>query len=101
MSDTTNAPSRMRYAPQIINMNEIKFLKAYLLYTFVGVLAGAVAGAIQGALLGAVLGILSYADNIPLITGITGFLVGIVISFFVFRWSIQKFILTQLTVPQA
>ena len=82
-------------------MNEIKFLKAYLIYTIVGVLAGAVAGAIQGALLGTILGILGYTENIALITGITGFLVGIVISFFVFRWSIRKFIFTQLRAPQA
>jgi hypothetical protein len=81
-------------------MNEIKFLKAYLIYTIVGVLVGAIAGALQGAILGTILGILGYTENIPIITGITGFLFGIVISFFVFRWSIRQFILTQLTATQ-
>jgi high-affinity Fe2+/Pb2+ permease len=61
------------------------------------VLAGAIVGAIQGAILGTILGILGYTEDIALITGVTGFLLGIVISFFVFKWSIRKFILTQLS----
>ena len=78
-------------------MNEIKYLKAYVIYVAVGFIVGAIVGAIQGAILGAVLGALGHpTENIPLITGITGFFFGVFVSFFVFRWSIKKFILTQL-----
>ena len=77
--------------------NEIKYLKAYAIYVLVGFLAGAIIGFIQGVILGAILGALGYPiEKIPLITGITGFFFGIFVSFFIFRWSIQKFILTQL-----
>jgi hypothetical protein len=82
-------------------MNEIKFLKAYAIYVVVGFLAGAIVGAIQGFILGAILGAFGYPmEDIPLITGITGFLFGVFVSFFVFRWSIRKFILTQLNEAQ-
>jgi len=82
-------------------MNEIKFLKVYVIYVLVGFIAGAIIGAIQGFILGAILGIADYPiENIPLITGITGFFFGVFISFFVFRWSIQKFIITQLDEAQ-
>lgn len=82
-------------------MNEIKFLKAYVLYVLVGFIAGAIIGAIQGFILGLILGIAGYPiEKIPIITGTTGFCFGVIISFFVFRWSIQKFILTQLDETQ-
>jgi uncharacterized protein HemY len=82
-------------------MNEIKFLKAYVIYVVVGFIAGAIVGAIQGAILGAVLGALGHPmENIPLITAVTGFLFGVFVSFFVFRWNIRKFILTQLNQAQ-
>jgi hypothetical protein len=83
-------------------MNEIRYLKAYLIYTLCGTLAGVVAGGVQGFILGLALGIAGVPmARIPIITGITGFLAGGVVGFFIFRWSIRAFVLPQLATAWA
>jgi hypothetical protein len=76
---------------------EIKYLKSFVIYTLIAVVVAAVVGAIQGVILGGILGA-SGVDikTIQIITGLTGFIIGSVISFFVFRWIIQTHIIPQI-----
>lgn len=83
-------------------MNEIRYLKAYLIYTVCATLAGFAAGAFQGFLLGVALALAGVpTQRISLITGITGFFAGALVGFFVFRWSIRTFVLPQLARQRA
>ena len=78
-------------------MNEVKFLKCYVVYTLCAGLAGFAIGLIQGAILGIILGIAGVELRIiPIITGITGFITGSIVGFFIFRWAIRKFIINQI-----
>ncbi len=76
---------------------EIKYLKSFILYTLIAVVVSMVIGAIQGAIIGGVLGV-SGVDirTIQVVSGITGFIFGSVVSFFVFRWIIQTQIIPQI-----
>ena len=76
---------------------EIKYLKSFIIYTIIAVIAGLVVGAIQGAILGGILGA-SGVDlpTIQIISAISGFIFGSIVSFFVFRWVIQTQIIPQL-----
>ena len=76
---------------------EIKYLKSFVLYTLIAVVVGVVVGAIQGAILGGILGA-SGVDirTIQIVSGITGFIFGSVVSFFVFRQIIQTQIIPQI-----
>lgn len=79
-------------------MSKISFVKGYLIYLVCASLAGLVAGAIQGGVLGFILGLAGVGlDKITIITAITGFLVGTLIGYFIFRWAICRFILPQFT----
>jgi hypothetical protein len=78
-------------------MKNTVYLKAWFFFFLVATIGGAAAGAVVGAIIGAVLS----GSNIPLPTitmvGATvGFLIGLPISYFTFRWSIQRFILPNL-----
>lgn len=78
-------------------MGEVKFLKAYTIYALVGAVCGFFAGAGQGFILGMAMALAGVEPQIiPIITGITGFITGLIISFFIYRWSIRKFIIPQL-----
>ncbi len=75
---------------------KIKYLKSFVLYTLIAVVVGAVVGAIQGAILGAILGASGFdIQTIQIVSGIMGFILGSVVSFFVFRWIIQTQIIPQ------
>lgn len=76
---------------------ELKYLKSFVLYTLIAVCVGAIIGAIQGVILGGILGA-SGVDmrTIQIVSGITGFIFGSVVSFFVFRWIIQTQIIPQI-----
>ena len=76
---------------------EIRYLKSFILYTIASLISGMVVGAIQGGILGVILGIAGVdIPTIQLTCGITGFLFGAVVSFFIFRWIIRTQILPQL-----
>ena len=78
-------------------MNEIKFRDAYIIYIFVGFVANIIIFPIQSFLLFGILASFGvHIESILLIIQITGILFGVFVSFFVFRWSVKKFILIQL-----
>lgn len=77
-------------------MKEIKYFKTWMIYTAVSLLGGFVAGAVQAFILGLILSLVKVPlDIISRTTAITGFIAGLIISFFVFKWSVKKFILPQ------
>jgi len=80
-------------------MSNVKFLKCYVVYTLCAGLAGFTVGLIQGAILGFILGIAGVELRvIPFITGITGFITGSIVGFFIFRWAIRKYIFNQIDI---
>ncbi|MCC5846362.1 MAG: hypothetical protein JJU05_19100 [Verrucomicrobia bacterium] len=75
---------------------EIKYFKSFVVYTLVALFGGAVVGAIQGAILGGILAATgSDLSTIQMVSGISGFLFGTIISFFVYRWVIRTQIIPQ------
>lgn len=76
---------------------EIKYLKSFVLYTLIALVFGIIVGAIQGAILGGILGASGIdIKTIQIVSGITGFIFGSVVSFYVFRWIIQTQIIPQI-----
>ena len=69
------------------------YLKSWLLFFLIATVGGAVAGGLLGGVVGAVMG----ANGMPkghivLVTAILGFVVGLPISFFTFRWTVRTYI---------
>lgn len=78
-------------------MSDIKYFKTWIIYTLISILAAFVAGAIQGSIIGFLLGLIGiHLETISKITSITGIIAGTVISFFIFKWTINKFIVVNL-----
>ena len=79
-------------------MNEPPYLKAWFLFFLVATLGGAIAGALLGGMLGFVLSMAGVSvPAIKLIGTIAGFIIGLPISFFAFKWSVRRFILPNLS----
>lgn len=76
---------------------EILYLKSFIIYTLSALVVGMLAGAVQGMILGGVMGAAGMTvQTIQITCGITGFIFGSIISFFVFRWVIRTQILPQM-----
>lgn len=72
---------------------QVPYFKAWLLFFLLATVGGGLVGMLIGGALGAVLG----ASGVPviqigLITGGVGFLIGVPISFFSFKWAVGKYI---------
>ncbi len=82
----------------ITNSNfELKYLKPFIIYNLISVIAGCLIGGVQGAILGAILGMFGVdVETIVTVTTITGAICGTIVSFFVFRWTIKTQIIPQL-----
>ena len=77
---------------------EIRYLKSFVIYVLLATIISMASGIVVGMLLGFILGIAGFdLKIIQIICGIAGFIVGTVISFFVFRWVIQTQILPQVS----
>lgn len=69
------------------------YLKSWLLFFLIATIGGAVAGGILGVVGGGVMGAGAVPmDRIILVCKILGFLAGMPISFFTFRWSVRTYI---------
>ena len=74
------------------------YVKAWLLFFLIATVGGGVAGAIVGGICGAVLGIVGLGIGMIKIVGaVMGFVVGVPISFFTFRWSVNEYIVKPIT----
>jgi len=82
--------------------NGVAYFKAWVVFAIVQGLLGMFCGAIAGGITGAVLLGLGFDLNqrqLQFAGGIAGFLVGLPISFLVFKWAVEKFIVVKLLPP--
>ena len=78
-------------------MENVKFLKAWILYLVFTVVGGIVAGFVVGFILGFVMSMMGFDHRtIGLMGGIAGWLVSLPISYYFFRYTIDRYIFTQL-----
>lgn len=67
-------------------INELEFFLAWLVFWLCTAVGGFVLGAVVGAIVGGMLGVAGYdITHIKLICGVLGFLVGIPVSYIMFR----------------
>ena len=81
----------------MINDSEVRYFKSFIIYTLSALVIGMVVGAIQGVVLGGIMGAAGVdVRTIQITCGLTGFIFGSIVSFFVFRWVIRTQISPQL-----
>ncbi len=79
-------------------MEELKYFKAWIINFILGIIVALIAGVIIGAIIGFVLGVARIDRNtVSMLCGIAGLFIGLLSSFYFYRWSIKKFIIPQLT----
>lgn len=75
-------------------MTTPKYLKAWIMFFLIATVGGAVAGGIVGLFLGMILGVAGVGlGAVKLACGAAGFLAGIPISYFTFRWVVEEFVI--------
>ena len=77
---------------------KVKYFKPWILFFIVASLGGAIAGGIAGVAVGIIMGISGFGgDHQMLRLGgqIAGYLAAIPVSFFVYKWSVNRFVLKQ------
>ncbi|WP_372016419.1 hypothetical protein [Pseudoxanthomonas sp. 10H] len=75
----------------------VPYLKSWLLFFLIATVGGGLIGMVMGAIGGIVMGSMGMpVVQIGLVTGALGFIIGIPISFFSFRWSVARFIVAPL-----
>ena len=82
------------------SLSESDFLKAYALLLVLSLLGGAISGAVLGGITGAICGVMGYSLSvIRQLSSIAGALAGMVVSYFIFRWVVLRFIVRKLSQP--
>lgn len=80
--------------------SRIPYFKAWLIYSVATVLLAFFGGMAIGAVMGFIMGAAGVPINtISTVGGILGMVVGIVVSFIMFRWTVDKFIVPAITTP--
>lgn len=75
-----------------------KYFKAWIIFFLIVTVGGFILGGGLGFILGAAMGIAGMSmGQIQLICGVAGFLIGIPLSYFTFRWVVAEFIVKDLT----
>jgi ABC-type uncharacterized transport system permease subunit len=84
----------------------LPFFKTWLIFFLVSTLVGAGVGMLVGAIVGAVMGFMGFdfqaaqdLRTLQIASGVAGFLVGLPISFVVFRWAVMKYLLSEIQRP--
>jgi hypothetical protein len=84
------------------NLKESDYLKSWAIFFVLSFIGGTIAGAVVGGIAGGVLGAVGASPRfIATIAGGLGFLVGLPISYFSFRFVVTKFLLPKVNVPVA
>ncbi len=77
-----------------------KYFKAWIIFFLIATIGGMVIGGIIGFFIGAAMGVAGMdLGLIKIVCGVAGFLVGIPLSYFTFRWAVAEFIVKDLTAP--
>jgi len=77
---------------------KVKYFKPWILFFIVGSVGGGIAGFIVGLFSGIIMTIAG-VESQPmhaLVGGVAGYIISIPISFLVYKWSVKKFVLSQL-----
>ncbi len=83
------------------NLKETDYFKTWAIYTVLALVGGFIAGAIVGGVVGAILGVLGVpVKTISFFTGCLGFVIGLVVSYFCFRFTVAKFLVPCITAPE-
>ena len=84
------------------NVKESDYLTAWAIFFVLSFIGGTVAGAVVGGVAGGILGALGASRGlITTVAGGLGFLVGLPISYFCFRFAVTKFLFPKFNVPVA
>ena len=84
------------------NVKESDYLTAWAIFFVLSFIGGTVAGAVVGGVAGGMLGALGASRSlIATVAGGLGFLVGLPISYFCFRFAVTKFLFPKFTAPAA
>ena len=79
-------------------LTEKNYFVAWIIFYFGGLVGAMLAGAIAGAAIGAAMGMNGYSvESIKSVCGTAGFLVGLPVSYFVFRAVVKRFIIAKLS----
>lgn len=77
----------------LMENSDIPYIKSWLLFFLIATVGGGLAGMVVGALIGGAMGAAGVpVTQIAIVTGATGVIIGIPISFFTFKWSVSKYI---------
>ena len=80
--------------------SRIPYFKAWFIYSIGTVLLAFFAGMAVGFVLGAVMGAAGVPlDTIRTVCGIAGAVFGIIVSFVMFRWTVDRFIVPAIMTP--
>jgi hypothetical protein len=78
--------------------SRIPYFKAWLIYSVATVLLAFFGGMAVGAVMGFIMGAAGVQiETIRTVGGILGMVVGIIVSFIMFRWTIDKFVIPAIT----
>jgi len=79
------------------NVSGVDYLKPWLIFFVLSFVCATVAGAIIGGVAGGLLAVIGVGQNlIRIVAGVLGFLVGMPISYFCFRFAVSKFLLPKI-----
>jgi hypothetical protein len=83
-------------------MKQPPYFRAWIIFFLVATVGGAIAGAVAGGILGMIMAMMGAKGQVITYGGaLIGFLVGMPISFFTFRWTITSFIIPALQEGEA
>lgn len=78
--------------------SQIPYFKTWLIYTLSSMVLGALCGMASGMVCGFVMGAAGMpVETIKIVCGIVGFVLGIIVSFIMFRWAVDKFIVLEVS----
>jgi ABC-type uncharacterized transport system permease subunit len=73
--------------------NQIPYFKTWFIYTLCSLVVSFASGMVIGFVLGAILGIAGASlETIQVVCAIAGFVLGLAISYLIFRWVVDRFI---------
>nr|CAP48160.1 putative integron gene cassette protein [uncultured bacterium] len=82
--------------------SEIPYLKSWLMFFLVATVGGGIVGMVAGVIVGAVMTTAGMSTfQITVASALCGFVLGIPISFFTFKWAVGRFIVTPLVNAQS
>ncbi|MHC4159884.1 MAG: hypothetical protein ACYSSO_12480 [Planctomycetota bacterium] len=81
---------------KVMGNGKVKYFKAWIIFFLVSVVAGFFLGAIAGGVVGGILGIMGVGLDVIRVAGaVAGFIISIPVSYICYRWTVSKFILSQ------